>query len=90
MLLTLALVPDLARDQIGFVFATFTFAGAVGMLAVFAPSGLGVREGVQLLLLSRIMPTETAVALAVLGRLWSTAIDVAFYALTQAVGRRAR
>lgn len=88
--LTRAVAPDLAWSQVGFVFATFTFAGAIGMLAVFAPSGIGVREGVQMLLLTRIMPAETAAALAVLGRVWSTAIDVAFYAITKAADRPGR
>lgn len=82
VLLTKSLVPALSVGETGVVFASFTFAGAIGMLAVFAPSGIGVREGVLTALLTTLVPLETALALAVLGRLWSTAIDVAFYAMT--------
>ena len=43
--------PELGYDQIFFVMGVGTLAGAVSMLAVFAPSGIGVREGIQLALL---------------------------------------
>lgn len=90
VLVARAVLPDLAWSAAGFIFATFAFAGAVGMLAVFAPSGLGVREGVQMVLLARIVSTEQALVLAALGRVWSTAIDLVFFAATRALaaGRR--
>jgi hypothetical protein len=60
----------------------FLLAGALavsstaGLLALFAPSGLGVREGVLVLLLSSIMPSSVAVVLSVLTRLWMTFIEI--------------
>ena len=64
-----------------------SLAGAVSMLAIFAPSGIGVREGIQLALLSIIMPTEYALVITVFTRLWGVAMDFIFlgtsYLLTQ-------
>ncbi len=60
----------------------FLLAGALavsstaGLLALFAPSGLGVREGVLVFLLSSIMPSPVAVVLSFLTRLWMTFIEI--------------
>lgn len=53
----------------------YILAGAVGILAVFVPSGLGVRESVIVLLCSRYMPVEQAIVLSLLARLYSTVAD---------------
>lgn len=55
--------------------AAYVIAGAVGILAVFVPSGLGVRESVIVLLASRYMPVEQAIVLSLLARLYSTVGD---------------
>lgn len=49
---------------------------AAGWLAVFAPGGIGVREGVYALLLVRFLPPSAAAAAAILSRLWLTAVEV--------------
>lgn len=77
-----AVYPELPYDQIFFVMGVGTLAGAVSMLAVFAPSGIGVREGIQLVLLSLIMPTEIALIITIVTRLWSVVIDLLFYAIS--------
>lgn len=87
VLLTRSVMPGIGPAESLAVFASFTFAGAVGMLAVFAPSGIGVREGVLIVLLTQMFPVETTLALAVLGRVWSMAVDVGFYAVTHAHAR---
>lgn len=56
--------------------AAYVLAGAVGILAVFVPSGLGVRESVIVLLASRYMPVEEAIVLSLVARLYSTVGDV--------------
>ncbi len=76
-----AMYPDLGYEQLSFVIGVGTLAGAVSMLAVFAPSGLGVREGIQLALLSLIMPTEIALLVTVATRLLSLLCDGCFYGL---------
>jgi uncharacterized membrane protein YbhN (UPF0104 family) len=76
-----AVFPDLLYSDALFVIGTASLAGAVSMLAVFTPSGLGVREGIQLALLSLIMPTELALVVTVFTRLWSIVTDFLFFGL---------
>jgi uncharacterized membrane protein YbhN (UPF0104 family) len=53
-----------------FVMGAFTLSWAVGLLVVFAPGGIGVREAMLVVLMEQVMPTGAAVALATLGRVW--------------------
>jgi len=73
--------------------AIYVLAGAVGILAVFVPSGLGVRESVIVVFAAIVMPVEQAVLLSLLARLYSTAADVLVavgYAALSAAHRRGR
>jgi uncharacterized membrane protein YbhN (UPF0104 family) len=47
------------------------------LIAIFAPSGLGVREGALVYLLSLMMATPVAVILSILTRIWMTLIEIA-------------
>lgn len=55
--------------------AAYVLAGGIGILAVFVPSGLGVREAVVTLFASAYMPLPQAVVLALVARLLSTVAD---------------
>jgi glycosyltransferase 2 family protein len=55
----------------------YVIAGAVGILAVFVPSGIGVRESVFVLLASPYIPVEEAIVLSLAARLLATLSDVA-------------
>ena len=59
--------------QVGPAFAA---AYVAGYIAVFAPAGAGIREGVLVVLLQPIMAREAAVALAIIARLWTTALEL--------------
>lgn len=61
-----------------FVVGAFNLAGATGMLALFVPSGIGVRESVLLALLSVIMTKELALLVVIVSRLWGVVADVLF------------
>jgi len=52
-------------------------ANAAGFVAIFAPAGLGVREGVLLVLLTPVLGTGTAAVVVVALRLMQTVADVA-------------
>lgn len=78
-----SIVPELHFSDIWFVIGTFCLAIVAGMAAPFAPSGLGIRDGIQLVLLTAIMPKEQALAATVLLRLWSVCLDIIFLALTR-------
>jgi uncharacterized membrane protein YbhN (UPF0104 family) len=51
----------------------FAFSLNVGFLAVFTPGGIGVREGVLVLLLSSLFPLPISTLISLLSRLWMTA-----------------
>ncbi len=59
--------------QVGPAFAA---AYVAGYIAIFAPAGAGIREGVLVVLLQPIMAREAAVVLAVIARLWTTALEL--------------
>lgn len=83
-----AVYPDLGYDNVFFVIGVSNLAGALGMLAIFAPSGIGVREGILLSLLSIVMPIEFAMLVTVTSRLWDVALDGIFFAIGKAVNYR--
>jgi hypothetical protein len=54
----------------------YILAGIIGILAVFTPSGLGVRELVIVVLTSNYIPTEQAIALSLVARFYATIADL--------------
>jgi hypothetical protein len=56
------------------------FSTVIGLLAVFAPAGLGVREGIMLLLLQSYFPLEIATVITVFARIWVSIADLAVFA----------
>lgn len=86
--LTKAMYPQInAADDFWFIVGAFTLAGALGMATPLLPSGIGVRDGVQLVLLTLIMPGEFALAITVASRLWSALVDLLFLG-TAVLGRK--
>ncbi|MDO5661191.1 MAG: lysylphosphatidylglycerol synthase domain-containing protein [Brachybacterium sp.] len=55
--------------------ATYALAGAIGILAVLVPSGIGVREAVIVLVLSQYVSAPEAIIIALLARLLATFAD---------------
>lgn len=56
--------------------ASFAAAYLLGFLALFAPGGLGVREGVLSVLLATTLTPGIAALIAVVARLWMTLIEL--------------
>lgn len=54
----------------------FGLSAIIGILAIFTPSGLGVREGILVLGLSLVMPNEMAVIVSIVSRLWATIAEL--------------
>jgi len=59
-----------------FLTGALALSSTLGLLALFAPSGLGVREGVLVYLLTFMMPGSVAVIISVATRLWMTLIEI--------------
>lgn len=70
--------------------ATYILAGIIGILALFVPSGIGVREGVIILFASAYFPVETATLIALLARFYATVADVILALLYGILSRRAK
>ena len=59
-----------------FLTSIYVLAGTIGILALFSPSGIGVRESVLVILLPTIMPTSYAALIMIISRLWETIIEI--------------
>ncbi len=67
-----SIYPMVELSHILFCAGIWGISAMMGILAIFAPSGIGVREGVIVAGLSLIMPMEYAVVISVVSRLWQT------------------
>ncbi|MFE7846061.1 lysylphosphatidylglycerol synthase domain-containing protein [Microbacterium sp. NPDC057407] len=74
VVLAATVVPLSPSDWLPFA-AAYVLAGAIGVLAVFVPSGLGVREAVIVAILSAYIPVPQAIVLSLLARLLATVGD---------------
>jgi uncharacterized membrane protein YbhN (UPF0104 family) len=59
-----------------FYITAFTGSYVAGVIAVFAPAGLGVREVALIALLSPLLGSGDALILAAASRIWLTALEV--------------
>ncbi|UCG29635.1 MAG: flippase-like domain-containing protein [candidate division WOR-3 bacterium] len=76
----ISLIPNLA--------AAYTLSWITGFIVLFAPGGLGVREGMMTLLLSSILPVPLAIAISFLTRVWIAIFEVLIFFIGQLVRRR--
>ena len=79
--------PAVAASLIPELTAAVLLAGTLGTLALFAPAGLGVREGILIVLLGLLVPRSVAVAGVLVLRLWSITMDLLYYGLAVALHR---
>lgn len=56
-------------------FTIMPLTWVVGYLMIFAPGGIGVREGMLVLILSEFLPSEIALVIAILQRIWFIFIE---------------
>jgi hypothetical protein len=76
-LLAVGLLGEAAAAQSwGFYVAAFTGSYVAGVIAVFAPAGLLVREAALIGVLAPALGSGDAVILAVASRIWLTALEV--------------
>ena len=61
-------------------------SSTLGLIAIFAPSGLGVREGVLVYLLSLSDAGPVAVIISVLTRIWMTLIEIGLIGVIYLIG----
>ena len=66
----------IGAEHILYLAGAFSAASLIGMFSVFVPSGLGVREGVLILMLAPIVSVEAAIVISFASRLWFTATEL--------------
>ncbi|MGZ3524219.1 MAG: hypothetical protein ACXU9L_05455, partial [Thermodesulfobacteriota bacterium] len=74
--LFVASVYPVSSQYLLFLTGALAASSMLGLMAIFAPSGLGVREGALVYLLSFLMATPIAVIISVLTRIWMTLIEI--------------
>jgi uncharacterized membrane protein YbhN (UPF0104 family) len=70
-----------------FLTGALAISSTLGLIALFAPSGLGVREGALVYLLSSLMPGAVAVIISILTRLWITLIEMGLIGVIYLFGK---
>ena len=78
---------SIAAGNMLFLMGALACSTLLGLIALFAPSGLGVREGVLVYLLSFVVPGSIAVVLSLLSRLWMTLIEIGLIGVIYLMGR---
>lgn len=80
-ILTKSIYPAVEWSQMLFCAGIYGISAIIGILAIFAPSGLGVREGIILAGLMLIMPESDAMVVSVVSRLWATVAELILVAV---------
>ena len=88
-LLVMSIYP-IPMSQFLYVGGIFGLAVILGMITFFAPSGLGVREGILTLGLQMIMPYEYALVIALLARIWATVAELLFILIVYMIFKMSR
>lgn len=70
-----------------YITGAFSFAAVIGVLALFAPSGLGVREGILLILLQPLLGPGLATVVVLISRAWMTLGELLAVGLALAADR---
>lgn len=76
-----------APQYILFLTGALAISSTLGLIAIFAPSGLGVREGALVYLLLLMMPPPVAVIISILTRIWMTLIEIGLIGMVYLISR---
>jgi uncharacterized membrane protein YbhN (UPF0104 family) len=76
-----------APQYILFLTGALAISSTLGLIAIFAPSGLGVREGVLVYLLSFMMVAPVGVIISILTRIWMTLIEIGLIGMVYLLGQ---
>lgn len=74
--------------QLAHLAAAYTLSWITGFIVLFAPGGLGVREGMMSLLLAPILPSPLAVAISFISRIWITLFETVMFFVGLGIRKR--
>jgi hypothetical protein len=86
-LLSRGLIPAV-QPPLGVLSGLYAFSFTAGVLAFFAPAGIGIREGVLAVGLRAVLDPPDAAMLALAARVWSTVIELFALGVFWALSRR--
>lgn len=67
---------------------TFILASALGILSVVTPSGLGVKEGVLLAILTPIIGLQNSLLVSIIARIWEMLVDALMLLMAWLIDRK--
>ncbi len=70
------MISPVPASQMLYVGGVFGLSVVIGIVSLFAPSGIGVRETVMVIALTAVMPESTAVVVSVVSRVWTTVAEL--------------
>lgn len=79
---------EVGVSQLPNLAAAYTLSWITGFIVLFAPGGLGVREGMMALLLSSILPLPLAIAISFITRVWMTIFEVLIFFIGLLIRRK--
>jgi len=83
-------VYPVASQYILFLTGALAASSTLGLIAIFAPSGLGVREGALVYILSFVIATPIGVIISILTRIWMTLIEIGLIGVIYLFGKLQR
>jgi len=63
-------------NQIYFFLIAYAFSWIIGFISIFAPSGIGVKESVLILLLNQVMLPTESIVIAITARIWISGMEI--------------
>lgn len=78
-ILAISVISKLSIYNFIYIIATNLIASAIGMAALFAPAGLGIKESIQIVMLSTVISKEMAVVVVTLTSIQSIIGDIVFF-----------
>lgn len=66
-------------SQIIFLISIFLISVNIGVISLFAPSGVGVREGVLVYFLNYFLPTGISILISFLARIWTIVSEIVLF-----------
>lgn len=66
------------KSEILFYSSIYPISWFIGFISLFSPAGIGIREGIMTLFLTKFLPNKLAISLSILSRIWTLTGELSF------------
>jgi len=80
-------VTDISFSAIIGTIGIFNLASVLGIIALFAPSGLGVREGFLILFMQAYLPLSVVIVISLIARIWATIAEALVFLCVYSISK---